>query len=228
MCGIKAISQLIGAGRFFRRTATHCFQPNTVEALQDNHNGIFGSLDAARLVFNELQNNPEFVWECIDEGCVARAHKMCNILAQKGYFSEKIRIENATSTWCCSYGLAVPREGAINQYLYLRFHIAVIVTVLEGNNLTDFVFDPSFFGYPVSVDNWSAKFINRESLDSNGIVNPAMQKKYYRRIAWDIFDDTLFFKIKDHNLTRTNAMLAMLRKQELIGPPKTGSPEKLV
>ena len=228
MCGIKAISQLIGAGRFFRRTATHCLQQSTVEALQDNHNGIFGSLDAARLVFNELQNNPEFVWECIDEGCVARAHKMCTILAQKGYFSEKIRIENATSTWCCSYGLAVPREGAINQYLYLRFHIAVIVTVLEGNNLNDFVFDPSFFDYPVSIDNWSAKFINRDSLDSNGTINPAMQKKHYRRIAWDIFDDTLFFRSKDHNLTRTDAMLEMLRKQKMTEPPKTGPPEKLV
>ena len=214
MCGVKVISQLIGAGRFFRGTATQCFQPNTKKSLQDNHNGIFGSFDAARLIFSELRNNPEFVWEYIDDGCIARVHKMCTILAQKGYFSEKIRIENATSTWCYSYGLAVPREGTINQYLYLRFHIAVVVKVLEESAPNDLVFDPSFFDSPVSVDNWSAKFINRDSLDSNGAINPAMQKKYYRRIAWDIFDDTPFFKVKDHDLTRTNAMLAMLKKQK--------------
>ena len=214
MCGGKVISQLIGAGRFFRRTATQCFQPKTAKALQDTHNGIFGSFDAARLVFNELQNNPEFVWEYKDDGCIARVHKMCNILAQKGYFSEKIRIENATSTWCCSYGLAVPREGTINQYLYLRFHIAVIIKGLEESAPTDLVFDPSFFDSPVSIDNWSAKFINRDSLDSNGASNPAMQKKYYRRIAWDIFDDIPFFQVKDHDLTRTNAMLAMLKNQK--------------
>ena len=211
MFGTKAIAQIIGRRHSGEEKAGRGAWANQAESGQDTHSGIFDSFDAARLVFNELRNNPEFLWEYVDDGCLARAHKMCNILTQKGFFSEKIRIENAACTWCRSYGLAVPRDSPAQQFLYIHFHIAVLVSVSNKGSICEYVFDPAFFDRPVSIADWSAKFINSDSIGADGTIDLARQEKYYSRLPWDCFDKSLFFKIKDPDLRRTNGVLATAR-----------------
>jgi len=72
--------------------------------------GIVISEKAAQEVFDELQGNDEFFWEYLDDGCLARSHKVCSLLHAKGIYSEKIRAENAERTWLASFGLAIRKK----------------------------------------------------------------------------------------------------------------------
>ena len=211
MFGLKVIAQMFGVERFARIHLRNFLHPDLVRVGPDTRNGIFESWQAVRQVFDEIRSDSEFVWDYVDDGCLARAHKMCRILKRKGFFSEKIRIENASCAWCRSYGLAVPRGGTEGSYLHIHFHLAVLVRVREGESFGELVLDPAFFDRPVSLQVWSALFVNSDSLSADGQPACGGQDKYYSRMPWDCFDRFLFFQVKDPDLKKTNAELAPLR-----------------
>ena len=173
--------------------------------------GIFPSEKDAQTAFDTLRSDATYVWEYLEDGCLARAHKMCRFLTERGMISEKIRIENANGTWFCPFGLVVQPADAPHDPVHLRFHIAVVVRVQTPAGAAERIFDPSFFGGPVPQEVWATRFINADSISVNKQIDYDAQEKEYRRFAHDVFDTTLCWPNKDPEMKLTERTLASLQ-----------------
>jgi len=65
---------------------------------------------------------------------------------------------------------------------------------------------------PATQQQWAEKLINRQSIHSNGAIDPSLQDKEYTRTAWDVFERILFWTSKDPDLKKTNKLLERHRK----------------
>ena len=173
--------------------------------------GIFLSEADAQATFDTIRNDASYVWEYLEDGCMARAHKMCRFLSEKGYYSEKIRIENANGTWLCPFGLVVQPAETPDEPVHLRFHVAVIVLVQSSAGAEERIIDPSFFDGPVPQKAWSKRFINADSISITKQIDYEAQRKEYRRFPHDVFDNTLCWTNKDPDMQLTNKTLASLK-----------------
>ena len=179
--------------------------------LQVDHDGVLLSEESAQMLFDELKSNDEFFWEYTDDGCLARSHKMCAILHEKGVFCEKIRADNAHGTWLCSYGLSILKED--NKWLHMNFHMAVLVRVAVSTRIEDRVIDPALFDGPVSVETWLEKLVNRDTIKSDGTVDISEQQKDVTRLPFDVLEPFIFWANKDSDLRITNQLLHLHRKE---------------
>lgn len=179
-------------------------------ALTDRE-GVLLSEDAARSVFEELRNDPDFLWEYIEDCCLARAHKMCAILTGKGIASEKIRVDNADGTWLGSFGLSTPRKDAPGAYIHMSFHIAPVVKVHTPDGIAERVLDPALCEAPATPQEWSGKLINRHGIRADGSVDENLQEKTHTRLAHDVFEAVLFWTNKDEHMKTTNELLTKHR-----------------
>ena len=191
--------------QIFRSSLT----PDT-QHLQVDRDGVLLSEESAQMIFDELKNNDEFFWEYTDDGCLARAHKMCAILHKLGVFCEKIRADNAHTTWLRSFGISILKED--NKWLHMNFHMAVLVKVAISTWIEDRVIDPALFDGPVSVETWLGKLVNRDSIKNDGTVDISEQQKDVTRLPFDVFERYLFWEKKDSELRITNQLLQLHRK----------------
>lgn len=173
--------------------------------------GVLVSEEAAKALFDAIRSDPEYLWDFIDDCCLARAHKMCAALKKLGVYTEKIRADNASGTWLGTFGLAVRQKDRPGGFLFMGFHIAPLVRVRTGASFAERVLDPALFDGPVSVDQWAAALINRDSIRPGGSVDPALQDKDFTRLPHDVFELVLHWRNKDDNLEKTEAMLAAHR-----------------
>ena len=180
---------------------------------RDDFAGIVISEKAAQEIFDELKGNEELFWEYIDDGCFARAHKVCSLLHAKGIYSEKIRADNAERTWLASFGLAVLEKDIPSKFTYISFHCAVIIRVKTASGIEERILDPALFDGPVTQEQWAARLINRQSIRPDGTIDPSLQDKEFTRTAWDIFDKIVFWTRKDTDLKRTNKLLERHRQE---------------
>lgn len=188
-----------------------CSQPPPdAQHLDIDHDGVLLSEESAQTIFDELKNNDEFFWEYTDDGCLARAHKMCAILHKKGVFCEKIRADNAHGTWLRSFGISILQED--NKWLHMNFHMAVLVRVAVSTWIEDRVIDPALFSGPVSVKAWLEKLINRDSIQRDGTIDISEQQKDVTRLPFDVFERRLFWANKDRDLRITNRLLQLHRE----------------
>jgi len=172
---------------------------------------FFRSEEEAQTVFDTLRGDATYVWEYQEDGCLARAHKMCRFLTEMGMFSEKIRIENANGTWFCPFGLVVQPAETPHNPVHFRFHIAVVVLVQTPAGVAERIFDPSFFHCPVPQEVWATRFINADSISISKQIDYDLQQKEYWRFAHDVFDTTLCWPNKDPEMKLTERTLASLR-----------------
>lgn len=173
--------------------------------------GILLSEEAAVAVFEELRNDPDFLWEYIEDCCLARAHRMCAILTAKGIFSEKIRVDNAEGTWLGSFGLSTPRKDVPGRYIHMSFHIAPVVKIHTPDGIVERIFDPALCEAPATEQEWSAKLLNYHSIGSDGSIDETLQKKAFTRLPSDVFETVLFWSNKDATMETTNKLLAKHR-----------------
>ena len=173
--------------------------------------GVFNSEACAQAAFGTLRSDPSFVWDYLEDGCLARAHKMCRYFFEQGMYSEKIRIENANGTWLCPFGLVVQPAETPDEPVHLRFHVAVVVLVQTANTTEERIIDPSFFDGPVPQKEWAKRFINAESINSNKQIDYGAQEKVYRRFPRDVFDNTLCWPNKDPDMQLTDKTLVSLK-----------------
>lgn len=182
------------------------------EALADDR-GVLLSDAAARRAFDELRADPEYLWEYIDDCCLARAHKACAALRARGIACEKIRVDNAHGTWLGSFGLAVCKADAPGGFVFMGFHIAPLVRAHTPGGLVEYVFDPALCDGPARIEEWAGKLINRDSLGADGSVDPTMQDKDFTRLAHDVFEKVLYWENKDDAMSATLALLASHRQE---------------
>lgn len=186
--------------------------------------GILVSEAAALSAFTRLKNDDGFVWDYIDDCCLARAHKMCRALSAMGVRSEKIRVDNADGTWIGSFGLAYPKKNAHGDYIYMSFHIAPVVKVRTDSGVEERIIDPALCDAPVARDVWASKLINRHSIRPDGGIDRNLQEKVYTRLACDVFETVLFWEHKDDDMKITNELLARHRREHEM---RTGKREPL-
>lgn len=175
-----------------------------------DHDGVLLSEESAQTFFDELKNNDEFFWEYTDDGCLARAHKMCALLHEKGVFCEKIRADNARGTWLRPFGISILKED--DTWLHMNFHVAVLVRVAVSTRIEDRVIDPALFDGPVSVKTWLEKLVNRDSIKSDGTFSISEQQKDVTRLPFDVLERFVFWANKDRDLRITNRLLQLHRK----------------
>ncbi|MFX1469498.1 MAG: protein-glutamine glutaminase family protein [Promethearchaeota archaeon] len=121
-----------------------------------------------------------------DDGCWARAHKMCYLMNQDGEDPEKVWIEDS---------LHVTTSNHPNCSVSWRYHVAPTLTVSTSEGDVRRVIDPSLFDNPVSVDVWK---------DEQG--NPGASLRY---TAWtDYYDGST-----DPDLSNTEYYLEIYRDQ---------------
>lgn len=176
-----------------------------------NAKGVLLSEECARTVFDAFRNDSSFVWEYLEEGCLARAHKMCQTLSGMGVYSEKIRMENANGTWLRPFGLIVRPADAQGESVNLRFHVAVVVRVRTADGVEERIIDPSFADGPIRQEEWAKIFINADSISGNKRIDYSSQQKEYRRFPHDVFDTALFWPNKDPDLKLTTQAIAALQ-----------------
>lgn len=170
------------------------------------------SEDEARALFDELAANAALFWTYVDDCCLARAHKMCAILKDKGIFCEKIRADNANGAWCGAFGLSFVRPGEPGRFIHVGFHIAPLVRVAAPDTPVERVLDPALCGGPASPESWAAKLVNTDSIRADGFVDPGMQDKEFTRLPHDVFERFLFWDNKDEGFTVTDELLARHRR----------------
>lgn len=169
--------------------------------------GVLLSEDAASAVFREFRNDPDFLWEFVEDCCLAKTHKMCAMLRARGIWCQKIRADNAEGTWLGSFGLCIARPDAPGAYWHMSFHIAPLVRVRTPAGVAERVMDPALFDGPVPLETWSKKLINRQSIGCDNSIDPAQQEKVYTRLAHDVFEKVLVFDHKDDDMVITNRLL---------------------
>ena len=194
---------------------THSSAPSGSTTLPVSAEGVFLSEEHAQTVFDTLRSDTSYVWEYREDGCLARAHKMCRFLTRRGIRAEKIWIENANGTWLRPFGLVVlPEESpeeSPGEPVHLHFHAAVVVLLQTAAGVEERIMDPTFFGGPVPQAMWSKKFINAESISITKQIDYGAQEKDFRRFPHDVFDTTLCWSNKDPDMALTDKTLASLK-----------------
>lgn len=96
-------------------------------------------------LFKEISNLKHIPFRYPEDGCYARAHEISHFLEKKGIISGKIFIEG---------DLKVKTKNSPKGYAQWHFHVASTIKVKEGNKEVTYVFDPSLFNKPVTIDEW--------------------------------------------------------------------------
>jgi hypothetical protein len=111
--------------------------------------------------FDWLSKRPEIPFRYVDNGCEARAHKMAQLLEERGVISGKIEI-NPTEGDQSRETFSVHSKNALeNQMAIFHYHVAVFVlTSKPDGSVQVSILDPSFFTKPSTQDEWVNKITN--------------------------------------------------------------------
>lgn len=103
------------------------------------------SVEKAQKIFNELATRPEIPFQYPEDGCYARAHRMCQLMEEQGIISEKIFADG---------NLRVETDSSPDGFVEWAWHVAPVVMVAKDGKPTPMVFDPSLFDHPVTINDW--------------------------------------------------------------------------
>lgn len=143
----------------YKSSCATCIQNNSSKSVtlysKDNNQNI--ELSAlteaeAKKYFKLLASQKDIPFGFPLDGCYARAHKMVQILEEKGVIAGKAFIEG-------NLFVDTPDFGVIQW----GYHVAPVVMVKVGNTAVPYIFDPSLFNKAVPYEAWKAKILEKKS-----------------------------------------------------------------
>jgi hypothetical protein len=103
----------------------------------------------ARTAFNYLALNGTIPFEYGEDGCYARAHEMCRLLAGPPWNLP------ARKVWVHGSLRPPAPKHPFKSHQKWGYHVAPIVTVNSSTGIQTLVLDPALFGRPVSIQEWA-------------------------------------------------------------------------
>jgi hypothetical protein len=155
------------------------------------------SLEYATTIFNQLQRNSGIPFQFQDRGCEARAHKMVQLLEEKGILAGKVVLQGKEEN-----ALQMTTQYHPKGKVEWSFHMAPIIKVrtgkkkkikistgwfssevIEVDEVIDMVIDPSTSNGPITLKEWKASLTKhnpKQKLDTffMGRHNYVPQQKY--------------------------------------------------
>ncbi len=159
---VKIDLNTAGAGTFDDVSSTSILGARGVNTTTGNLTSMIPDMATAQLMFNYITKQccalagPYAIDYCIsfqycEDGCYARAHKMCWIINNKfNYATQKIfSFANNSTDELCVQGQKW--GGCCVNWWY---HVAPLVTIKTSTGPKAFVFDPAMFDQPVLLSVW--------------------------------------------------------------------------
>jgi hypothetical protein len=140
--------------------------------LVDNILGDPISVNKAKQLYSKARNSLKINWSASDNGCEARADLVAEVFEkEEGLITEKV--------WAMPPNnglLSVYMNNAETELVEWNYHVANIVEVKNGNNISKMVIDPSLFEEPVPLDIWKARITKHSG---NSVTFPNSSRLAY-------------------------------------------------
>lgn len=137
----------------------------------------------AEKIFHELASNPNIPFGYPLDGCYARAHKMVQLMEEKGIISGK--------AWVRGDIYVDSKLGEINWV----YHVAPVVLVQEKNGPVPYVIDPSLSKKIIPFSQWKAIMMAKKT--------SVIEDEYYtNRFAFSPSERISDFKKYDENINQ--------------------------
>lgn len=142
-------------------------RPETTEITPATALVLFREMAAARFVDDRGTDTPVPFHYPID-GCYFRAHRMSQLLTEKGYASERVFAVTNVDPECANYRLAPESRYAGDREaprVTWWYHVAPVIRVrVPERGLVEMVLDPSLAGGPITIDEWT-RLMNPEPFE---------------------------------------------------------------
>jgi len=146
------------------------------------------SLEKASALFDKLAAQKDIPFAYAKDGCFARAHKMVMVLDEEKILSGKAFMQGRFYA------------QTISGPAFWTYHVAPIVLVKIGEDISPYVFDPSMFKSPVPLSQW------KQGL-SKSPMSAFLAEYFTNRFSYDLLD-------KDKNLkTYTDESIASMNAE---------------
>ena len=179
--------------------------------------------------FDFLAKIHEIPYDYPEDGCYARALEMARILERDGILSAKVIIEVPhTTTVNASTGktefhstdgkiLYAATKNSPKGYVEWIWHIAPVVYLNDGNQLTPMILDPSLFEHPVTVDEWKTVMVTKE--------RPKATLSFHSRFRYGLTETMDDCKQKDYVESDLIGMRRVLKKYRYVADQRKAGVE---